>query len=107
MIPLCKQEKENLNDLEQKYNNIKKFTNSAYKNDGKIEISTTSGTFLVWIATSGGGQTPSLVLISVENSKNIQYWGQGGMHNAPTYSNGKITITTKNQYFLYGYIKLR
>lgn len=107
MTPLCKQNKNNFEELEQKYNNIKKFTNSAYKNDGKIEISTTSGTFLVWIATSGGGQTPSLVLISVENSKNIQYWGQGGMHNAPTYSNGKITITTKNQYFLYGYIKLR
>ena len=36
----------------------------------------------------------------------MQYWGQGGMHNAPSYLNGKLTITTKNQYFRYGYIKL-
>ena len=36
----------------------------------------------------------------------MQYWGQGGMHNAPSYLNGKLTITIKNQYFRYGYIKL-
>ena len=106
MTPFCKQEKENFDDLEQKYNNIKKFTNSIYKTDGKIEITINSGIFLLYIVTSGGGQTPSLLLINIGRNGSMQYWGQGGMHNAPTYSNGKLTITTKNQYFRYGYINL-
>ena len=82
------------------------FTNSIYKNDGKIEINTNNGTYLVWIATSGGENDPSLLLIDVQN-ESITSNGFGGMHNAPTYSNGKITITTKNQYLFYGYIQLR
>lgn len=82
------------------------FTNSIYKDDGKIEINTNNGTYLVWIATSGGGNDPSLLLIDVQN-ESITSNGFGGMHNVPTYSNGKITITTKNQYLYYGYIQLR
>ena len=108
MIPLCKQNKNDFEELEQKYNNIKRFTNSTYVNNGKIEINTgANATFLIWIATSGGGQTPSILLVNVGSNNDIQYWGQGGMHNAPTYSNQKITITTKNQYCIYGYIQLR
>lgn len=108
MIPQNKQNKENFDNLKQKYDNLKKFTDSIYGNNGKIEISTVaSTTYLIWIVTSGGGQTPSLLLVNIGNDNSIQYLGQGGMHNSPTYSNGKITITTKNQYFSYGYIKLK
>lgn len=53
MIPSCKQEKEKFDSLEQKYNNIKKFTDSKYVNTGKIELELTPGTYLFWIATSG------------------------------------------------------
>lgn len=106
MIPLCKQNKNNFEELEQKYNSIKQFTESEYKHDGKIEITSNSGIYLLYIVTSGGGQTPSLLLINIERNGSMQYWGQGGMHNAPDYLNGKLTITTKNQYFRYGYIKL-
>lgn len=81
------------------------FTNPIYKADGKIEINTNKGTYLVWIITSGGGNDPSLLLIDVQ-SESITSNGFGGMHNVPTYSNGKITITTKNQYLYYGYIQL-
>ena len=52
MIPLCKKDKENLNDLEQKYNSIKQFTESEYKHDGKIEITSNSGIYLLYIVTS-------------------------------------------------------
>lgn len=106
MIPLCKQEKENLNDLGQKYNSIRQFTEAEYRNDGKIEITTSSGVYLLWIVTSGTSQKPSILLINIESNGGMQYVGQGELHNAPTYSNGKLTITIKNQYFRYGYIKL-
>ena len=86
---------------------MKKFTNSTYKNDGKIEINTTIGTFIVWIAGSGGSFNPSLLLLDLSRNGNIKYTVIGEIHNEISYSDGKITITTKNQYFNYGYIKLR
>lgn len=106
MIPHCKQDRNNLEELEQKYNSIKQFTEAEYRHDSKIEIATNVGVYLLWIITSGSGQKPSLLLINIESNGNMQYLGQGEMHNAPTYSDGKLTITVKNQYFRYGYIKL-
>ena len=52
MIPLCKQNKNDFEELEQKYNSIKQFTESEYRNDGKIEITSNSGIYLLYIATS-------------------------------------------------------
>lgn len=106
MYPIHKKNKKELDDLGQKYNSIRQFTEAEFRSDGKIEITSNSGIYLLYIVTSGGGQTPSLLLINIERNGSMQYWGQGGMHNAPDYLNGKLTITTKNQYFRYGYIKL-
>lgn len=106
MYPIHKKNKKELDDLGQKYNSIRQFTEAEYRTDGKIEITTSSGVYLLWIVTSGTSQKPSILLINIESRGAMQYVGQGELHNAPTYSNGKLTITTKNQYFRYGYIKL-
>ena len=52
MIPLCKQNKNDFEKLEQKYNSIKQFTESEYRSDGKIEITSNSGIYLLYIVTS-------------------------------------------------------
>lgn len=106
MIPQCKQNENDFKRLEQKYNSIKKFTDSTYVNQGKIELELTTGTYLFWIATSGGGQTPSLILENL-GSKKEQHLSQGGMHGDISWDGKKLTITLKNGYALYGYIKLR
>lgn len=101
-----KKQIEQLQNNTQLLSNRPFFTNSTYNNTGKIELELTTGTYLFWIVSSGGGQTPSLVLANLENAA-AQFLTQGGMHNETTWSNGTLTITMKNNYFIYGYIKLR
>lgn len=98
--------KNDFEELEQKYNSIRQFTEAEFRSDGKIEITTSSGVYLLWIVTSGSSQKPSILLINIESRGAMQYVGQGELHNVPSYLNGKLTITIKNQYFRYGYIKL-
>ena len=108
MIPQCKQNENDFKEVEQKYNSIKKFTDVKYTSNRQIKInSTVSVTFLVWVITSGGSQNPSLLLVDITTSGKATYVGEGGMHDEITYSNEALTITLKNNYAFYGYIKLR
>ena len=109
MIPLYK----NILTILTKLSNLenkKYWTEKIYFSTSNFYIEPENGgyLYLVWISSSGGGNTPSLILIANNsNTSNIFVTNLGGtMFKTAELEESKIKITVNNPYGNYGYIKL-
>ena len=109
MIPLSKQIKEIYSRLEA-LESKNYWTESKYFNTGNfyIEPEGVAYTYLIKISSSGGTQKPSLILAANNgNISNLYVTNLGGeMFKNAGIEDGKIKVTTQNNYGDYSYIKL-